>query len=119
MQNIVDPKAMWIDIVKFITVAVIIHLLFYCVDDYGSFFNESILKILLYATIGFIVYHLVITKLVDKYLFPKYPIEKLANLENPTNLENLENPEKTKKSLRSIIRKSTSKRKNKRVSFKN
>ena len=118
MQNIVDPKAMWIDIVKFITVAVIIHLLFYCVDDYGSFFNESTLKILLYATIGFIVYHLVITKLVDKYLFPK---ENLTNLESlaKKNPENLENPENPKKSIKSIIRKSTSKRKNKRVSFKN
>ena len=115
MQNIVDPKAMWIDIVKFITVAVIIHLLFYCVDDYGSFFNESTLKILLYATIGFIVNHLVITKLVDKYLFPK---ENLTNLEN-IGKKNSENPENLKKSLKSIIRKSTSKKKNKRVSFKN
>lgn len=115
MQNIQEPKAMWNDIIRFITVAVIVHLLFYTVDDYGKFFNESVLKILLYSTIGFIIYHLIITKLVDKYLFRHVNNTTIPNVSNFTNLKQ---KEESKKPIKSILRKSTSKKKNKKVSFK-
>ncbi len=115
MQNIPEPKAMWNDIIRFITVAVVIHLLFYTVDDYGKFFNESVLKILLYTTIGFIIYHLIITKLVDKYLFR--PINNTIVLNAP-NANTQKQKEEFGKPVKSILRKSTSKRKNKKVSFK-
>ena len=78
----VEAKAMWNDIVKFLTVAVTIHLLFYAVDDYGNFFNEAVLKVFLYITLGLLTYHLIINKLIEKYLLPKNnnaPVKTISN----------------------------------------
>lgn len=106
MENI-QSKSMWNDIVKFITIIVIVHLLFYCVDDYGGFFNESILKILLYTTIAIIIYYLIVTKLVNKYLFSDPP-----KITNPPNLK-----ENFEKKPRSILKKDR-KKNNKKVRFR-
>ncbi|ARF09438.1 hypothetical protein Indivirus_1_61 [Indivirus ILV1] len=105
MQNIPEPRAMWNDIIRFITVAVVVHLLFYTVDDYGNFFNEQVLKLLLYSTIGFIIYHLIVIKLVNKHLF-------FNNIPKQEQFKKIEKP------VKSILRKSITKKKNKRVSFK-
>ena len=64
-----DTINMWSDITKFLTIAVIMHLLLYIVDDYGDLFSEFTLKIFLYLTIGLIVYYLIIKNILDKYIF--------------------------------------------------
>ena len=69
--NKVEAEQMWIDITKFLTVAITIHLLLYIVDDYGELFSEATLKLFLYLTLGFIFYHTIIRKLVDKYIINK------------------------------------------------
>lgn len=58
---------MWNDIIKFLTMAIIIHLLLYIVDDYGELFSELTLKIFLYITISLVVYYLIIRKITEKY----------------------------------------------------
>lgn len=35
-----EVAMMWSDIIKFLTVAVVIHLLYYIVDDYGELFGK-------------------------------------------------------------------------------
>ena len=69
--NKVEAEQMWIDITKFLTVAITIHLLLYIVDDYGELFSETALKLFLYLTLGFILYHVIIKKLVDKHIINK------------------------------------------------
>ncbi len=59
-----DTMKMWDDIVKFLTIGTIMHLLFYFVDDKQDLFDGSTLKIFLYIIIGLIAYHLVIKKFV-------------------------------------------------------
>ena len=67
---------MWSDITKFLTIAIILHLLLYIVDDYGELFSEFTLKIFLYLTIGLIIYHLIIKGILDKYIFGEDKVEK-------------------------------------------
>jgi len=65
-----EAANMWNDIIKFLTIATIVHLLMFSVDNYGDLFDENILKILLYITIGILVYYLIIKKVSNKLLFP-------------------------------------------------
>lgn len=119
MENISQSRLMWNDIIKFITVIVIVHLLFYCVDDYGGFMNESILKILLYTTISIIIYYLVITKLINRYLFTNQQTAatNATAATAATEIAQKENFEKTP--TKSIIKKDRiRKRNNKKVRFK-
>jgi hypothetical protein len=95
-----EAKAMWNDIVKFLTVAVVIHILFYTVDDYGNFFNEAVLKVFLYITLGLLAYHLIINKLIEKYLLPKTTNNKESN--------------NNQKKPKSILKKDNDKRKKKK-----
>ncbi|ARF11312.1 hypothetical protein Klosneuvirus_1_169 [Klosneuvirus KNV1] len=62
-----DSIKMWNDIIKFLTMAIIIHLLLYIVDDYGELFSELTLKIFLYITISLVVYYLIIRKIAEKH----------------------------------------------------
>jgi transcriptional regulator of met regulon len=39
----------------------------YTIDDFGELFDETTLKVFLYITLGLIVYHLIIKKLITKY----------------------------------------------------
>ena len=115
-----QASLMWNDIIKFITVIVIVHLLFYCVDDYGGFMNESILKILLYTVIAIIIYYLVITKLVNKYLFSKpndSPNNKVISLATNPVKENF-NKNNIKPILKKDRIKSRNSRNSKKVRFK-
>jgi hypothetical protein len=61
--NKTDATQMWNDILKFLTVAVVVHILLYFVDDYGDIFDEKSLKIFLYITIGLVLYYLFIKNL--------------------------------------------------------
>ena len=116
--NQAEARAMWTDIVKFLTVAVVIHLLFYTVDDYGNFMNEAVLKIFLYITLGFLVYHLIINKLIEKYLFPGKQDNK-DNKDNKDNTEKIKNVTPPKKHIKPILKKNGSThKKNKQVKFK-
>jgi hypothetical protein len=57
---------MFEDIIKFLTVIFIIHVLLFAVDDQGDLLSEFSLKILLYVTIALIIYHLIIRKIIVK-----------------------------------------------------
>lgn len=70
---------MWNDIIKFLTMAIIIHLLLYIVDDYGELFSELTLKIFLYITISLVIYYLIINKITEKYFI----IEEDEKIEKP------------------------------------
>ena len=59
----VESVQMWDDIMKFLTVAVIVHMLSYAVDNEGELFDERALKMFLYIVIGVVVYNLVIRRL--------------------------------------------------------
>ena len=118
--NPAEAKFMWSDIIRFITVATIIHLLFYVVDDYGNFMNESILKILLYTTLGFLVYHLIINKLINRYLFPEVQVN--TNKKTTETMNNITNS--SKKVIKPILKKNknskdSQNKKQKKVKFKN
>lgn len=119
--NPVEAKFMWSDIIRFITVAVIIHLLFYVVDDYGNFMNESILKILLYTTLGLLVYHLIINKLINRYLFPTVPGEVRIGeaMNNSSSPKKITKPILKNKDPQNHQDNTKDKKKNKRVKFKN
>lgn len=64
-----ESSLMWDDIVKILTILIVYHILSYMIDDKGDFFGEDILKLMLYTTTGIIVYHLIIKKIVTKYIF--------------------------------------------------
>ena len=74
-----EATRMWYDITKFITIGITIHFLLYAIDDYEEIFTEKILKLFLYLVLGIIFYHLIIKKIVDKYI-----IKKNNNVENYT-----------------------------------
>lgn len=65
-MNNKSSHQMWYDIAKFLTIAVVVHLLLCIVDDYGELFSEQVLKIYLYLIISLVVYHLVVKKLMNK-----------------------------------------------------
>lgn len=105
-----ESTRMWIDITKFLTIAIIVHLLLYAVDEYGELFDETILKLLLYLTFGIVIYHLIIRKQVDKHILCKTPPEQ-------QNVTKKTSPKANKK--KSILRKNRQKKKNnKKVTFK-
>jgi len=66
-----EINTMWHDIIKFLTVAIIVHLLYYIVDDHGELFSEYVLKFFLYAIMGLVIYYLIVKKSVDNYLLDK------------------------------------------------
>jgi hypothetical protein len=113
-----EAKAMWNDIVKFLVVAVVIHILFYTVDDYGGFLNEAVLKVFLYITLGLLTYHLIVNKLIEKYLLPtKKQTTKTIAKETPKKITN----NSQKKQIKPILKKERSRsrsKKNKKVKFK-
>ena len=117
-----ESTRMWIDITKFLTIAVIVHLLLYSVDEYGELFDESALKLFLYITFGLVIYHLIIRKLVDKYiLYKDVPAKSetkqlVSSVQSETKLAKKDTKRENKKP---ILRKQSSKKKNgKKVSFR-
>lgn len=117
-----ESTRMWIDITKFLTIAVIVHLLLYSVDEYGELFDESALKLFLYITFGLVIYHLIIRKLVDKYiLYKDVPAKSetkqlVSSVQSETKLVKKDTKRQNKKP---ILRKQASKKKNgKKVSFR-
>ncbi len=84
----------WNDIIKFITVGLVLHILLYTIDDFGELFDETTLKIFLYVILGLIVYHLVINKLVNKYFGQNEQVSvnnTSHNINNTTYTENMHN----------------------------
>jgi hypothetical protein len=65
---------MWLDITKFLTIVLVVHLLLYSIDDYGELFSERVLKLFLYLTISLIIYHLI----VKKFIIKKFTNKKLS-----------------------------------------
>lgn len=63
-----DMTSMWNDIIKILTIAVIIHILLCLTDDYGDLFDEKTLKIFLYLTLGIVIYYLIIKRFTDNCL---------------------------------------------------
>lgn len=59
-----EANYMWDDVLRFLTIAVVIHLLIFSVDNQGNLFDEDSLKKFLYLTIGVVIYHLIIKKLI-------------------------------------------------------
>lgn len=55
------------DIVKWITIYIVIHFLTYAIDNEGDLLNEKVLKKLLYITIAMIIYNLT----TKRFLVPK------------------------------------------------
>lgn len=98
-----EATNMWNDIIKFLTIAIIVHLLMYSVDNYGNLFDEDILKILLYITIGILVYYLIVKKMSNK-LFLHNKQQKLTSTATSTVHD--------KKNMKSAFKKS--KRKNRK-----
>lgn len=66
-----DTYELIYDIVKFMTYAVVIHVLLTSIDGIGELFNEKILKVLLYTCISMIIYHIFVKKLVKHILSKK------------------------------------------------
>ncbi len=62
---------MFNDIIKVLSIAFIIHLLLFAVDDYDDLLSEFSLKIFLYLTLAVLLYHLIIKKITNKYLKKK------------------------------------------------
>lgn len=60
-----EATEMFEDIVKFLTIVVIIHLLLFAVDDYGDLLSEFSLKIFLYVTLSLVIYHLIFRKILN------------------------------------------------------
>lgn len=58
-------NSMMDDIVKFITIIIVVHLLSFLVDKEGGFFDEKTLKLLLYVTIALCIHHIVIKKIIQ------------------------------------------------------
>jgi uncharacterized membrane protein len=55
---------MWDDILKFLTIAIVIHLLTYAVDNEGELFDEKSLKLFLYLIISLVIYNLFIRRIL-------------------------------------------------------
>jgi hypothetical protein len=70
-MNKEEVSNMWNDVIKFLSIGIIIHLLLYAVDDYCDLFSEMTLKLLLYLTLGLIIYHSIIKKMIDKHIINK------------------------------------------------
>lgn len=109
----IESTRMWLDITKFLTVAVVMHLLLYSIDGYGELFDETALKIFLYLTIGLIIYYLIIRKLVDKYILFKDPIQ-ISDFEPKIEPA----PKKNKKKIKKNKNKNIKIKKNKKVTFR-
>ena len=115
----VEAANLWNDILKFLTIAVTVHLLLYSVDEYGELFDEKSLKIFLYITIGTLIYYLIIKKFSSQYLFPVQP--QPQTIEQPVIKEEDASARRKKsktQEIKSALKKSRSKRRNnKKVRF--
>lgn len=63
-----EIKMMWHDIIKFLIIIIIVHVLAYVIDDYGELFGVIPLKIMLYTVIGVVIYYMIIKRKVDERL---------------------------------------------------
>lgn len=63
-----DARRMYNDIIKFLSIAFIIHLLLFAVDNYDDLMSEFAMKIFLYLIIAIVFYHMVIKKIADKMM---------------------------------------------------
>lgn len=63
-----EATDMFEDIMKFLTIIFIIHILLFAVDDYGDLLSEFTLKILLYVTISLVIYHLIVKKVINRMI---------------------------------------------------
>ena len=98
-MNKLDSIEMWMDIAKFLTIGIVVHLLLYSVDDYGELFNEQFLKLLLYVTLSLIIYHLIIKKFITKKFFTN---NTLPNINKTTKRHNNKNNQKIKQKTNKI-----------------
>lgn len=57
---------MWEDIVKYVSIIFIVHFLLYTIDDRGQLFDEFVVKLLIYVTIGLVIYHMIIKQFIEK-----------------------------------------------------
>ena len=69
MANLIQVNEMWLDILKFLTIAITIHILLYAVDNHTELFDEFSLRIFLYIIISLIVYHLIVKKFIYGRIF--------------------------------------------------
>lgn len=88
-----DFNIMWSDIVKFLTVIIIFHILSYIVDDQDNFFSENFIKSLLYIVVGILTYYFITKQLTNKFILKNN--ENI--LENQLTEHNIENKENYKK----------------------
>lgn len=54
------------DIVKMITMILVVHFLSYSIDNQGTFLDIKIVKLLLYVTISMVIFNLVIKRVINK-----------------------------------------------------
>lgn len=59
------------DIAKFLTIAFVIHILMFAVEDNGDLLSEFALKIFLYIAIALFIYHLIVKKITNKLFIKK------------------------------------------------
>lgn len=52
------------DTTKILSIILIVHFLFYCIDGEGEILSEKIVKLLLYTIISISVYHFIIKKFI-------------------------------------------------------
>lgn len=55
------------DTLKILTMIVVYNILTYAIDNNSELFDENTLKLMLYLTIGIIIYHVVITRIRAYY----------------------------------------------------
>ena len=85
---------LWEDIVKYVSIILIVHFLLYAVDERAQLFDEFIIKLLIYVTIGLITYHMVIKKFVtkkDKSSQLSQPLMNQILIQQSSDSQHLEN----------------------------
>lgn len=59
---------MWLDISKFLTITLTMHILYVLVDDQGELFSELALKFFLYLVLGLLIYYFIVKARLVKLL---------------------------------------------------
>ena len=59
---------MWLDISKFLTITLTMHILYVLVDDQGELFSELALKFFLYLILGLLIYYFIVKVWLVKLL---------------------------------------------------
>jgi hypothetical protein len=62
-----ETNQMWMDILKFLTIAFTVHFLSYAIDDSTTFLEEHTIKLFIYITLGVIIYYTAISRLVIQF----------------------------------------------------